>query len=90
MKVSEHLKFSSSGFSPRRVAFAAVVLSFATIPLHLSDNWRVSEVAFGFSLFLLLVSGLFCFTQPRGTPKRFHPVAWALFAFVAHMFSTHL
>jgi hypothetical protein len=90
MKIWEHLKLSVSGFSPRRVAYSAAVLSFATIPLHLSDNWRVSDAAFGFSLFLLLVSGLFCFLQARGTPNRFHPAAWSLFGFVAHMFCTHL
>jgi hypothetical protein len=90
MKLSEHLKFSASGFSAKRVAYSTAALGFATVPLQFSDNWRVGGAAFGFSLLLVCISGLLCFVQPRGTPKRFHPVAWSAMASIAHMLCTHL
>lgn len=80
MKTSVPPKFSVLGFSPRRVAYSAVVLGFLTIPLQFADNWRIGEAAYWFTASLILVSSLFCLMLPRGTPKRFYPVVWLLIA----------
>jgi hypothetical protein len=90
MKASEHLRFSAAGFSPRRVAYAAVALGFLAIPLQFADDWRVGAAGFWFTVSLVLIAGLFCFMLPRGTPKRFYPVAWLLIALVAHVLLAHL
>ena len=90
MKTTEHPKFSILGFSPRRVAYSAVVLGFLTIPLQFTDDWRIGAAAFWFTVSLILFSGLLCLMLPRSTPKRFYPVVWLLIALIAHMLLTHL
>ena len=90
MKMSERMKVSALGFSPKRVAYCAVVLGFLTIPLQFVDNWRIGAAAFRFTASLILVSSLFCLMLPRGTPKRFYPVVWLLIALIAHMLLSHI
>jgi hypothetical protein len=90
MMIFENLKFSTTGFSPRRVAYCAAALAFVTIPLQFADNWRVGAATCCFSVFVVLASSILCFMQPHDTPKRFHPVAWSLIAVIANILCTHL
>lgn len=90
MKAIDHAKFLVFGFSRKRAAYLAVVLGFLTIPLQFADNWRIGAAAFWFTASLLLLSGLLCLMIPRGTPKRFYPVAWLLIALIGHMLLAHL
>lgn len=90
MKFSEHLKFSVLGFSPKRVAYSAVVLGFLTIPLQFADDWRISAAAFWFTASLILVSNLLCLMLPPSTPKRLYPVVWLVIALIAHMLLSHI
>ena len=90
MKVSEHLKFCAAGFSPKRVAYMVAALGFVGIPLQFAEDWRVGAAASRFGVLVVFASAILCFLQPRGTPKRFHPVALSLIAFIVQSLFTHL
>lgn len=90
MKVSEHLKFSVSGFSPKRVADVVAVLGFVGIPLQFAHDWRVGVLAGWFGVFVLFATAILCFMQPGGTSKKFHPFALSLIAFIGQLFFVHL
>jgi hypothetical protein len=90
MKSSNYPKFSVPGFSPKRVAYSAVVLGFLTIPLQFTDDWRIGAAAFWFTVSMILLSGVLCLMLPRGKPNRFYPVIWLLIALMVHMLLAHL
>jgi hypothetical protein len=90
MNVSKHLKFCATGFSPKRTAYIVAALGLVGIPLQFADNWRVGEAAAWFGLFVVFASTILCFMQPRGTPKRFNPLALSLILLVVQMLLAHL
>lgn len=90
MTVLKHLKFCATRFSPKRTAYTVAALGFLGIPLQFADNWRVGQAAGWFGVFVVLASTILCFMQPRGTPKRFHPVALSLILLIVQMLLAHL
>ena len=90
MKVSEHLKFSATGFSPKRVAYLVAALGFVGIPLQFAADWRVGATACWFGVFVVFASTILCLLQPRGTQNRFHPVALSLIALILQSLFVHL
>jgi hypothetical protein len=89
MSVPEPFKLTVRGFSSRRVGYVLAFLSFTFVPIHSYVSCEVSVLTFGLGLILFLAVLLLSLCVPRGEPNRFRPLAFAFFALVAHVFSTH-
>jgi hypothetical protein len=72
------------------MAYVVAALGFPTIPLQWAEDRAFGAAAILFSVFLVFASGIFCLMQPRGTPRRFDPVALALIAVILQMLLVHL
>jgi hypothetical protein len=89
MTIPEHLRFAVGGFSAQRVGYILAAVSFAFLSLHFYVSCEVSGLVAGFSIILFLTASLLALIIPRGTPHRFHPLAWALMAVLAHILCAH-
>jgi hypothetical protein len=85
MEAHSHLKSARLGFSPLRVAYALSFLSIGSVSADFLAEWRIAEWIGLISLALLAVVTAFCFTVPRGTPRRFLPVLPAALGVAGHM-----
>jgi hypothetical protein len=89
MSLQQHLRFTLTGFSPSRVALVLCVLSFSLVPAHFYVSCQMSGVIGMTSLVLLAAVVVLCLASPKAAPRRFLPLALALFAVLAHMLCTH-
>jgi hypothetical protein len=86
---SEHLQFSLTGFSGKRVGYVVALTSFLLVPVHYYVSCEASGTVAGMSILLMALTPALCVFTPRATPHRFRPAAYALFAAVLHMLSSH-
>lgn len=89
MDIPNHLKFTIGGFSAHRVAYILSFLSFAFVPFHNRVSCETSGAIAGIGILLLIITAVLCFVTRRSTPHRFRPLAFALFAMLAHALCTH-
>ena len=86
MRILEQLRFSVRGFSAKRMAFAFVLISVLSWPLHLRADWKgdeyLTELAFG----CMVAAFALGYLVPRTDKQRFLPASLALLMTVMHWF----
>ena len=89
MTIPKQLKFRLTGFTASHVGYALAACSVLLVPAHFYVSCEASGAVFDVSLVAFLITLALSLITPRTTPHRFSPVAFALFAVIAHMFCTH-
>ena len=89
MSITEHLKFTTFGFSGKRVGYVLSLVSFALIPSHFYISCEASSTVAGVAFVIFGVTIIFSLVNPRGTPHRLYPVATSFIALIGHTLCTH-
>jgi hypothetical protein len=89
MNINEHLRFTTLGFSGKRVGYILSLVSFALIPSHFFISCDASSAVAGIGFVIFGVTIIFSLVNPRGTPHRLYPVAMSLIALVGHTLNQH-
>jgi len=89
MHISQHLKFSVRGFSPKRMGYLLDLVSLGFVPVHLSASCEQSGGITGFAFFEMLAVLALCLFTPRSDNHRFLPFVLGFFVFVLHSLFTH-
>ncbi|MGN6552303.1 MAG: hypothetical protein ACTHLW_01015 [Verrucomicrobiota bacterium] len=89
MNIPEHLKFTTRGFSGKRVGYILSLVSFALVPSHFYISCQTSGAVAGIAFVIFGVTIIFSLVNPQGTPHRLHPVALAFIALAGHTLCSH-
>jgi hypothetical protein len=90
VQISEHLKFSARGFSPKRIGYLLGLVCFGFLPVHFANSsCEQSEGLAAFVFGITLVVLVLCLFTPRSEPQRFRPFIFAFLVLVLHSLSTH-
>jgi len=89
MSITEHLKFSVRGFSPKRMAYLLDLMSVGFLPVHTFVSCEQSGGIAGFAFIDLLAVLVLCLFAPRSDSHRFSPFVLGFFILVFHSLFSH-
>jgi len=89
MQISQHLKFSVRGFSPKRMGYLLDLVNLGFVPVHFGASCEQSEGIAISALVNVLAVFVLCWFTPRSDRHRFLPLALGLAIFLPHMLLVH-
>ncbi|MDR3458504.1 MAG: hypothetical protein P4N60_13720 [Verrucomicrobiae bacterium] len=86
MRLIEHIRFSSHGFSPKRTAYVLVLISAVLLGFHSIADYRGDEYLTAVAFVLMLAAFVLGFYVSRSDKRRFEPAMLGFVVLVIHMF----
>ena len=76
--MNKDLKFSVSGFSPKRMAWLLVATDLGFLPVQVStESWRVNSALSDFAIVVAVSCFLLGIITSKKEKGRFNPALWA-------------
>lgn len=89
MHIAEYLKFSISGFSPKRMGYLLDLVSLSFVPVHFIVSCKQSGGIACFAFFNILAVLILCLLTIRTDKQRFMPFVLGIFIIILHTLFTH-